>query len=616
MSKTILICDNPNLYSNSYDIVAYWESLDESHNAFSIPKLVEKNSSLLRETYLDWVFRLARVRINDKSVIDHLQIREDFSYWCMTLLVEKSQWKSPGLYQSFRLMALCMLIEEKKITTIEIKVSNRNVRKTIKQWSIDNKINHKVYNIKNKNSQNAINYFYNLVPNFIQAGISFFRYIYEYSVIKKNKEIVSSSSNSHGNITFFSYFFNLDKDSAAKSHFYTRYWTTLHDLIYERKQNINWMHIFIKNDVTPSFHDALKLVSQFNLNAKSNQSHNLLHSYMGAKVVKLALIDYFKIAFCSWKLRKIRSHFKIMNSGINLWYLMRDDWHSSLYGKHSIINCFLLNLFEISLNQLPRQKKGFYLMENQAWERALIYSWKNAGHGQIIGVQHTAISFWDLRYFFSPLENTIFDARIPKPDKVALNGNASIKMYKKGGGDMDSMVHVEALRYLYLDKQVSINLHSLSSNFKLLVLGDYLLKRTNLQLKILSEVISKLPNNLEIILKPHPATPVNSLDWPLLNMTITNDSLDQLVGKYDIAFCSNTTGAALDAYFSGSRVLIMLNPKTFNMSPLRELDDVEYISNSKDLLRALSIKKKKYNHKNDFFFINEKIPYWKKLLME
>ena len=615
MSKTLLICDNTNLYSDSYDFVAYWESLDDSHNAYSIPKLVEKNSIFLRETYLDWVYKLARVKINDKSVIDYLQIRSDFSYWCMTLLAEKSQWKSPSLYQSFRLMALCMLLEQKKITTVDIKVSNKNVRKTIKQWCVDNKINYRIYTVNNKTPL-TLKHFYNLVPNFIQAIISFIRYLVEYRLIKNNKKIINPDFKSHGNITFFSYFFNLDKESSVKGHFYTHYWTSLHNLISQSNQNVNWMHIFIKNDVTPSYQDAIKLVTQFNLDLKSNQSHNLLHSYLGVRVIRGALIDYFKIAFCGWRLRKVRNHFKIMNSGINLWHLMRHDWKSSLFGKVSIMNCFFLNLFEISLKQLPEQKKGFYLMENQAWERSLIYAWKNAGHGQIIGVQHTTICFWDLRYFFSPLEYSIYDSRIPMPDKVALNGNSSIKMYKKGGGLEENIVHVEALRYLYLDKQDSIDTHSLSTNLKLLVLGDYLLNRTNVQLIILSEVISKLPNNLEIILKAHPATPVNSLDWPELNMTITDDSLDQLAGQYDVAFCSNTTGAALDAYFSGSRVLIMLNPQTFNMNPLREFHDVEYISNSNDLLKALSIKKKKYYHENDFFFTEEKIPRWEKLLME
>ena len=60
----------------------------------------------------------------------------------------------------------------------------------------------------------------------------------------------------------------------------------------------------------------------------------------------------------------------------------------------------------------------------------------------------------------------------------------------------------------------------------------------------------------------------------------------------------------------------MLNPQTFNMNPLREFHDVEYISNSNDLLEALSIKKIKYYHENDFFFTEEKIPRWEKLLME
>ena len=102
MSNILLICDKPSEHSTTYDLIAYWESFDESNGAYSLPKMVESNSEHLREKYLDWLYKIGRLKINSKSVIDHLAIRDDFSYWWMTLIIEKSQWKSSGLYKSFR----------------------------------------------------------------------------------------------------------------------------------------------------------------------------------------------------------------------------------------------------------------------------------------------------------------------------------------------------------------------------------------------------------------------------------------------------------------------------------------------------------------------------------
>ena len=47
MLNILLICDNPDEFSDRYDLVSYWESFDEENGAYSIPRMVEKNSYLL-----------------------------------------------------------------------------------------------------------------------------------------------------------------------------------------------------------------------------------------------------------------------------------------------------------------------------------------------------------------------------------------------------------------------------------------------------------------------------------------------------------------------------------------------------------------------------------------
>ena len=58
-------------------------------------------------------------------------------------------------------------------------------------------------------------------------------------------------------------------------------------------------------------------------------------------------------------------------------------------------------------------------MENQNWERIFLFFWRKNGHGKNIGVKHTTIRYWDLRYF-DISKNKFFN--LPQPDLVAVNG--------------------------------------------------------------------------------------------------------------------------------------------------------------------------------------------------
>ena len=86
------------------------------------------------------------------------------------------------------------------------------------------------------------------------------------------------------------------------------------------------------------------------------------------------------------------------------------------------------------MTDIPKQKKGLYLLENQNWERALVHAWRRHGHGQLIGVVTTPIRYWDLRYFDNlsnsdELSNSTKSKLKLRPDFIALNGPSSLKFY-------------------------------------------------------------------------------------------------------------------------------------------------------------------------------------------
>ena len=617
MSNTLLICDEPNQPCKNYDLLAYWESFNEENGAFSISKMVEQNSIELRTEYLDWLYRFSKFKINGSNIKEKLLIRDDFSYWWMTLLIEKSQWKSKSLFQSLRLMALNMFLHQHEIIKIDIQIRDKNVRKSIQEWCLNNEIKHTLIPIKRIRKPFFIRRIYNTFPQFIHATVFLIKYLVKHFPMRHSDNRIQSEDN---DISFISYFFNLDSSYSNRGIFYTRYWTLLHNVLTNSNSSykVNWLHIFLKNDVTPTAKKAVSLVDRFNADSSSSQTHFLIESEIGWRVLKGVIKDYLRLVYVGLRSKKIKNFFKVTSSSFNLWYVMQDDWNKSLYGSTAIVNCLFLNLFEKNLSVLPKQKKGFYILENQAWERSLIYAWKKAGHGELIGVQHTAVSFWDLRHFFSPLEYKKSNLlNLPIPDKVALNGEAAISQYVKSGFPQNKILHAEALRYIYLDrvKNKSSTKKSFSNKIRLLVIGDYLASLTNKMLQLLKVAIEKQNIDIEIIVKPHPACNIDPLKWPTLNMQITSIPLDQLINSYDVALASNTTAAAIDVYLSEKNVLIMLDSKNFNMSPLREFKGVEYVCNPVELAKKIL---KKNNVKNfteiDFFFTESNLPRWRALL--
>ena len=310
-----------------------------------------------------------------------------------------------------------------------------------------------------------------------------------------------------------------------------------------------------------------------------------------------------------------------MSKDIDLWPLYQNEWRASLFGANSIINLLTLNLLEVATKTLPSQKAGVYLYEQQPWELALIYAWKNTNHGQIIGAQHSTMLYWDMRYYHDP--RTYYQIGkncLPMPDLVATNGPEIMKNSILSGYPEDRLIEVEALRYLYLQDLVSTDVRD--DNLKrrslcLLIVGDYLFSNTDFQLKLLSNAISLLPKRLKIILKPHPNLDVNPSEYPKINMTVTKEPLLKILPSCDVVYASSVTSAAVDAYCAGKPVITSLNSNTLNLSPLRGRENTFFVSTPKQMVESFKIISRSnftLKDKQEFFTLDKDLPRWKKLI--
>jgi surface carbohydrate biosynthesis protein (TIGR04326 family) len=455
---------------------------------------------------------------------------------------------------------------------------------------------------------------YGSLPCTMRAIIAFFRYLFGILPLFRAKQAATA----YGEISFVDVLVHLDKKALTTGRFISNYWTALVGRLGQSNCQTNWLHNYFYQDAIPTPVKAQELLGSFNKNASGIQSHILIEANLGASVFIRALKDYLRISIAATHLSRIDRCFTPAGSGLDLWPLFKDEWIDSLRGSNAMMHCLRVSLYEKIFNDLPHQKVGVYIQENQPWEMALIHAWKAAGHGQLIGVPHTTVRFWDLRYFYD-YRSYARTAKnpLPIPDLVAVNGPVAKNNYLRGGYPETQIVEVEALRFIHLLNRAAAgaSTKSLNNALQVLVCGDFLSSTTNKMLSWLGTAAQSLPAEIRYVLKPHPAYPVKASDFPSLTLEVTEASFAELFLNCDVVFTSNITSAAVDAYCSGIPVIQMLDGNTFNMSPLRGLKGGVYVKNAAELMEALrNIEQRDSAQVEPYFYLDEKLPRWKRLL--
>ena len=617
----ILIWDKTDPPPCNPDKTTYlWNSFQEDakKNIYSVPRLIETDAEDLRAQYLAYVYELGEKNHKGKRVVEHLEIRPGFSYWWMTRIVEKCNYSiSTQINDIIKLLALESLINHHKVKHIQLVTENSDLVEVLKEWCdrIGVHLNCIHQKVQSKSKKTFIRELYKRIPIRAQAFVWLFHRLVSHWPLAGAG--VAQWQQSHATTLFASYFFNLVPEAAEHGKFESRYWGRLSDSLVEHDLHTRWLHIWVKDKVAPSAKVAKQLIEEFNRATGARQVHVTLYSFLSFRVVWNTLVCWLQL---QWKARKIDSELsKSSRNTVNLWPLMCDDWRDSIKGPTAMSNLLMHNLFEVAFAGVPKQAQGCYLQENQGWEFGCISAWRNAGHNNLIGVPHSTVRYWDFRYFFDPCSyNQSEHCRLPLPTGVAVNGPISKNTYLEGGYPSDRLIEVEALRYLHLDSygdKLNVISNEKETKHQLLVLGDYLFENTVQQMKLLEETAIELGGWI-IVIKPHPACPVDLDNYPRLTSlkaNVTDQPICDLLSDFNVAYSSLTTSAAVDAYCAGLSVISALDPATLNLSPLRGVDGVQFVSNSEELLVAL----RNTGHKaelNQYFYLDRDLPRWKKLL--
>lgn len=619
--RTLLVWDTEGSPPSGDWATVLWRNYgnDTNPNTISIPKLVEEQSDVLRARYLAWIYELGETRINGKRLVDHLELRQGFSYWWMTSLAKKpNYYESPHINVVVKCLAFENLCNEKyRPSCIKLVTDSENNRALFQQYCVNKNMEFSCEYIRPILSNQPIKQsIAQLLPSRLKAILFLFlssvRSFWNFNRNEKKwKQKIKST------ICFFDIFVHLQSKSFSEGKFSSNYWTNLTSLLARLNIPTTWIHTYYPHQDIKSLKHARALIQLFNKH-NGNNFHALTDSQLDVCVSLKAMSHYLRLTLISLQLSTVNKLFRPARSNFNFWPLFEKNWYDSLIGPPAMDNCISLSIYESALRKMPRQKIGFYIQENQPWEMALLYAWRAFGHGKIIGVPHATVRFWDLRYFYdSRTYMRVNRNTLPMPDIVAVNGPAALKAYLDGGYPESQLFEVEALRYLNLieDRSEQTNEAAVGSPIRILICGDNITGSNEKLMRILEVAARDLPRDTRYIFKRHKACFFDITRYQSLNLIVSEEALSKLLNECDVVVVGNFSSAAVDAYCKGLVVASMLDGEILNSSPLRGIKGVKYFTNEYELLEI--IKKSRVCESpliEPYFQLDEKLPRWADLL--
>jgi len=594
----------------------YWEAFTSDSENFSLPALTDLWGDELRKEYVHWVYQLSEWKINNKKIRDHFAYENNLSLWWLGKIHEKSFYKSPSIYNIFRLLALTRLLNQLNIESLTIISNNTQLIKTIKKSSFFK--NKKIKVIKPGEKLFKGFKFKNYCPHIIRACLLSLKILSDSTIFffsKKMFKEVLSNMQTEG-ITIVTYFPNIDLNKANAGEFYSHYWWQVHDLLNKQNKQITWVLIYLEGGQC-SFKKALQYRKIFLASGPKNQQYLFIEE-------TLSFLDIYKI-FCEYLkviVKNSRTFFAYKKlpaiNGVSVNLLLEEDWKSSFFGTVLLKNLFWVHAFTNYSKKVKKQSLGLYTMENINWERAFTSAWHFAQHGKCIGIAHNVIPFFDLRFFEG--EAYWYDKSTvagPRPDKIAVvseNAKQQLIVFGTPSGDI---VQIEAMRYLYLKKLSREPQRILKNKKTLLCATDYRLQSTLGQLKLLNEAMDELDQlNIDLIIKTHPFLPLEKSAikklFPKLAFNLTQELLVTLLSKVNSVFTSNLTSVPIEALYLGIPCIIMLDPSFINFSYLRGYQSVKFVHSGKEL--AKNILAHQFIDNNLDFFMDETLEKWQELL--
>lgn len=617
----VVVWDSPGPHDADDVWFVDWNGYAEGDGSTSLLRHAEENADDIRERYLEWVDELGETRIRGRRLVDRMAVGSTgFSLWWMSSIVEKSFWNTPTMATVVRLMALDDLVDRCSPEALVLVTDRSDLRRAVGRLCDGRGIGFRSRRPANCRSAGRCRRGLSaLVPRPVQAIRALVAYVAAARPVQGRRP--SRWDGSEDSLFLLSCFGHLDPTEAAAGRFDSRYWQGLYEVFRETGTPTNWLQYFVTSSDVPDFGTAGAWLEAIDENPVDQGNHVFLDSYASATVLSKVLGRWLRQVRKTMGLRALaRRDFGPRLHGV-LWPVVRAEWLDDLHGARSMHHLLWLGTFEAACDDLPHQRRGVYLYEGAAWERAFVHAWRAAGHGELIGVPHATIRFWDLRYYVHPRtrERTGSHA-LPQPDRLVRNNVTAAAAFAAVGYPEERLVDCESLRYAHLIGIEAVErLRPDDGPLRVLILGEVRAPAMLKMLRMLTETLPLLGFDVEFSLKAHPNSPVRAEDHPGLHLRMVGGPLSDLVADFDVAYSSNGTSAGVDVLLAGLPVVVWLDDDDLNLSDLRGLPGVAFVGSSADLaesLRGIRSGDVAAPAVPEFFTLDASLSRWRRLLAE
>ena len=589
----------------NFKTTIYWNEFgtNQSNDLISLSTYIEQNEEALRRRFLEFVYEVGRYRVAGRTVIERLQIDEDFSYWWLTLFSLRRTHPDSGIPETIKLLALEEIVKKMNISEITINIQEPRARRCIKDFCLNLGISCTDIGPPSQPTKFRFS-IRRFSPRWCIALATLCRQTWRSRSFGQNQSIESNGKS----IALFDYLTGFDAEAAGAGTYRSRFWSNLPELLEEQFEKLIWNHTREIGE---------KLLRTLNVNPMS--SHKLFESKISLQIFWKVARDYCRLYKSGISETEAKIMFMPSNSDLPLWPLFRTEWIDSLRGSTAIRHLILLHTIREIVGQMPHQLVGIYLLENQPWELALTNAWKRAGHGTLIGMPQAAPKYWEVRQFVDSRSRTDLGlSKFPQPDLIASTSLRGRQMLLASGVSQDQVIDVEALSYQYLinlQKSKDSSEKFSTANPTVTVLGDFSVDETRQLLDICSPVLAQ--NGHSAIFKAHPTSPLNKIEIVKYGITEFVGDMGALLTSSRLVITTSFTSAAVDAYCLGIPLLLFSNGKNLNMSPLRDEPGVRFFHDSISLQVLLEqMTGLETTNSRDFFNLDLNLYRWRKSLRQ
>ena len=577
------------------DFTILWDDYSTRKDAISLPEYVEAHADRLRLHFTEFIDQVAQTPLNSVTVSELLLIREDFSYWWMTLFASTRWDPTSNITHAVKLLAFAEICSQISATKVSIRLSNNQVSAAIHAYC-------KSKNIATTDALNLRN----------QSGPSLLRFRAVAAIAKfaiTHRQIKGLDNKIQANTLIVDHFVRFNESAIADGRYDSQYWRALDIVLPTVEHGIRWMHHFV-----PGFR-SLQATEQLltTLNEKSINKHAQFEGRLSAHQVFQILRELKQLRRVARISNKQSSFFVDTHSGLDFTALFAEQWNESLCGSTASRHLIILRQQEALLKTLPKQKNGLFLCENQPWEAAFTYAWHKHGHGKLTAVVHAPIRFWDFRYFTlgrALHESPQTATSKPTPSVVAVNSEISRSFMEIAQAPADRICEVESLMFNHLIATATEG----AQRDILLIVGDFFPHLNERLINLVRNTEQIRTTNLEIVFKPHPMN-TNMPDFSELpSVRISTTDLGELLPRTHTAISCNSSTAALECFIYGVKTISFTDPEALNSSPLRGVTGAVFVTSSEQLDVALTDTHSGNQQNQSLLILDPATPRWKKLL--